>query len=231
MLNLGGEPTVASAVSVGRTRLLIARQVLPQVVPTVCQELSLPVDPRGQFTGREHDATGLYSYRARYYHSALSRFVSEDPIAFEAGDANFYAYVGNSPVAYIDPLGLAAEICCRPLKRVGTVTRLRHCYIRTDGGTYGLYPENGLGIPRLNHPDDTGGICKPCLPMKCGDPNHCIDNAHRSYPIGTYRASGPNSNTYAGTIARSCCQGGMPSGLGVHPGSDMDPPRPIPRQP
>jgi len=33
-----------------------------------------------QYTGRENDGTGLYFYRARYYHTALQRFVSEDPI-------------------------------------------------------------------------------------------------------------------------------------------------------
>src|SRR2546427_6895291 len=31
-----------------------------------------------QYTGRENDGTGVYYYRARYYHPQLSRFVSED---------------------------------------------------------------------------------------------------------------------------------------------------------
>src|SRR5205814_1542937 len=46
--------------------------------------------------------------RARYYHPGLGRFVSEDPIEFEAGDTNLYAYVGNRPTASTDPLGLLA---------------------------------------------------------------------------------------------------------------------------
>ncbi|MGH7961734.1 MAG: RHS repeat-associated core domain-containing protein, partial [Candidatus Binatia bacterium] len=59
-----------------------------------------------QFTGRENDGTtGLCYYRARYYHPVLQRFISEDPIGFAGGDANLYAYVGNSPVSYIDPFG------------------------------------------------------------------------------------------------------------------------------
>jgi RHS repeat-associated protein len=33
------------------------------------------------FTGREHDGTSLYFYRARYYAPRLQRFVSEDPSA------------------------------------------------------------------------------------------------------------------------------------------------------
>ncbi len=33
-----------------------------------------------QFTGRENDGTGLYSYRARYYSPHENRFIAEDPI-------------------------------------------------------------------------------------------------------------------------------------------------------
>ncbi|HYL82634.1 MAG TPA: RHS repeat-associated core domain-containing protein [Candidatus Angelobacter sp.] len=57
------------------------------------------------FTGRELDPTGLYLYRARYYHPQLQRFISEDPIGFRGG-INRYAYVLNSPPNFFDPLGL-----------------------------------------------------------------------------------------------------------------------------
>ena len=59
-----------------------------------------------QFTARENDNTGLYYYRARYYHPVLQRFISEDPIEFAGGDVNLYGYVRNNPTAFIDPLGL-----------------------------------------------------------------------------------------------------------------------------
>lgn len=62
-----------------------------------------------QFTARENDGTGLYFYRARYYSPTLHRFVSQDPIGFAAGDPNLYAYVGNSPLNFVDPLGLDGE--------------------------------------------------------------------------------------------------------------------------
>jgi RHS repeat-associated protein len=58
-----------------------------------------------QYTGRENDGTGLYYYRARYYSPELQRFISEDPIGL-AGGINQFAYVGNSPCNWIDPLGL-----------------------------------------------------------------------------------------------------------------------------
>jgi RHS repeat-associated protein len=57
------------------------------------------------FTGREADATGLYYYRARYYHPGAQRFIAEDPLAFGAGDPNLHAYVFNSPTEFTDPTG------------------------------------------------------------------------------------------------------------------------------
>ena len=58
------------------------------------------------FTGREWDPeTGLYYYRARYYDPRAGRFISEDPIGFDAGP-NFYSYVGGNPTRFTDPLGL-----------------------------------------------------------------------------------------------------------------------------
>ena len=60
-----------------------------------------------QFTGRENEGlAGLYYYRARYYDPSIGRFLSEDPIRVWHGQANFYAYVGNSPTNYVDPFGL-----------------------------------------------------------------------------------------------------------------------------
>ncbi|MCS7064554.1 MAG: RHS repeat-associated core domain-containing protein, partial [Methylacidiphilales bacterium] len=64
------------------------------------------------FTGREmlgnrNDGTGsgLYDYRNRIYSTTLGRFMQPDPIGFDAEDVNWYRYVGNSPVNYIDPIG------------------------------------------------------------------------------------------------------------------------------
>jgi len=60
-----------------------------------------------QYTGRENDGTGLFYYRARYYHPTLQRFISEDPIGFSGGDYNLFAYVKNNALTKRDPLGLA----------------------------------------------------------------------------------------------------------------------------
>jgi len=60
-----------------------------------------------KYTGREDDGTGLYYYRARYYHPRLQRFIGEDPIGLGGGSSNFYLYVRNDPTYRKDPSGLA----------------------------------------------------------------------------------------------------------------------------
>jgi len=58
------------------------------------------------FTGRAYDAeSGLYYYRARYYDYYTGRFLQPDPAGYTDG-LNLYAYVGNNPLAYVDPFGL-----------------------------------------------------------------------------------------------------------------------------
>lgn len=59
------------------------------------------------YTGREWDADAdLYYYRARWYDADVSRFISEDPLGFEAGDVNVQRYVGNNLPNAADPAGL-----------------------------------------------------------------------------------------------------------------------------
>ncbi|MEO8379706.1 MAG: RHS repeat-associated core domain-containing protein [Acidobacteriota bacterium] len=59
------------------------------------------------FAGGLYDvATGLVRFGARDYDAHTGRWASKDPIGFEGGDANIYAYVSNDPVNFIDPTGL-----------------------------------------------------------------------------------------------------------------------------
>jgi RHS repeat-associated protein len=65
------------------------------------------------FTGRRYDAeTSWYHYRTRYLDPAAGRFTTRDVIGiwgdpWELG--NGYAYVGNRPLTWLDPLGLACD--------------------------------------------------------------------------------------------------------------------------
>ena len=58
------------------------------------------------YTAREFDSeTNLYYYRARYYDPSIGRFITRDPIGFDGGDYNLYAYVENNSVNLVDPMG------------------------------------------------------------------------------------------------------------------------------
>jgi RHS repeat-associated protein len=62
-----------------------------------------------RFTGKEDDIeVGLTYFGARYYQSALGRWISPDPLAVHGGGADFnpYAFESASPLKYADPSGL-----------------------------------------------------------------------------------------------------------------------------
>src|SRR5260221_420219 len=69
----------------------------------------------------------LFYYRARYYDPAIGRFISEDPMGFDAGDVNFYAYAANNPINHNDPSGhilpaIAAGCAAAPALCAGAVS-------------------------------------------------------------------------------------------------------------
>jgi RHS repeat-associated protein len=71
-----------------------------------------------QFAGRVPINGTIYSYRARYYDTALGRFLSEDPLGFTDSDANLYAV--RDPVNLTDPLGLSPA--CGSVGKVSQIT-------------------------------------------------------------------------------------------------------------
>ena len=84
---------------------------------------SAAVDHLFAYTGREwDDDVGLQLNRARWLQSSTGRWLSRDPIGFEAGDVNLYRYVGNEPTGKTDPSGLEekrAQLPMRPRRTVG----------------------------------------------------------------------------------------------------------------
>ncbi|MGH7517999.1 MAG: RHS repeat-associated core domain-containing protein [Gemmatimonadales bacterium] len=62
--------------------------------------------PFGYAGGLYDHQTGLVRFGARDYDASTGRWTAKDPIGFNGGDGNLYAYVGNEPVGYIDPTGL-----------------------------------------------------------------------------------------------------------------------------
>ena len=57
--------------------------------------------------GGEQVVGGDYEFRNRVYSPTLGRWLSNDPLEFEARDVNIYRYVGNGSGNGLDPLGLA----------------------------------------------------------------------------------------------------------------------------
>jgi RHS repeat-associated protein len=57
------------------------------------------------YTGKPYDtATGLYNYGYRDYKPEAARFTTVDPVR---DGANWFAYVNNDPVNWVDPWGLS----------------------------------------------------------------------------------------------------------------------------
>jgi len=72
----------------------------------------LPTDRR--FTGQRNESAlgSLYDYGARFYSSALGRFISADTIVPEPGNPqslNRFSYALGNPLRYIDPTGHGSE--------------------------------------------------------------------------------------------------------------------------
>jgi RHS repeat-associated protein len=80
---------------------------------------------RFQYTGQLWlPEIGAYYYKARFYSPEFGgRFLQTDPIA-SAGGINLYAYVGNDPVNWSDPLGLECPVqpCGVPIVVTAPIT-------------------------------------------------------------------------------------------------------------
>jgi RHS repeat-associated protein len=67
------------------------------------------VAARERFSGKPEDReVGLTYFGARYYHTALGRWISADPLTVHgvSTDHNPYSYVGGQPSMAVDPVGL-----------------------------------------------------------------------------------------------------------------------------
>jgi len=112
------------------------------------------------YTAREHDPeTGLYYYRARYYDPRAGRFITRDPIGFEGGDVNLYAYVGNNPVNWVDPFGLEVLVCNRKVKGFPFVGNHAYAWDTTTNSAEGMRGSSGSGA-ESNEKGRAGG--DPC---------------------------------------------------------------------
>jgi RHS repeat-associated protein len=99
-----------------------------------------------QYTGRENEGNGLYYYRARYYSPVLGRFISEDPLNFNGGSVNLYAYVRNDPTDLVDPSG--ENPACLVGGLLGTIGYNSYVIGQSLAGRYSEYY---AGLSGLGH--------------------------------------------------------------------------------
>ncbi|HEU4837449.1 MAG TPA: DUF4157 domain-containing protein [Pyrinomonadaceae bacterium] len=135
------------------------------------------------------------------------------------------------------------EVCARLLQPPVEVSGCNHAYIETPTRRYAIItpctsqlsfaePINGgvaIKTDRSPDPCHRRPTCIECIPKPgVTDLERCFENAFRAYAAPSqHKILGPNSNTFAGTLARTCCDNMAvrPPALGCMPGWD-DPPAP-----
>jgi len=154
-----------------------------------------------QFTGRENDGVGLYYYRARYYSPVLKRFISEDPMNSTKG-LNFYAYVDQDPLSYIDPLGLEKMwVCSRPIDSWYGAVAPDHQYVCCAGPNTDCYGHANNHLKKgdpIPHEADPTGTCeeRDVSPenkkFHCDAPISPCDGSTINWNCSNWANSGPN---------------------------------------
>lgn len=110
------------------------------------------------FAGRAWEkAVEMYYNRARFFSPRLGRFNGNDPRGLNAGDANFYRYVGNSPTNGTDPSGEVAITFAAGL--ISTTTRQQGAAL--IGFLHGFGLTNISFIGEILNAANTGGINHP----------------------------------------------------------------------
>ena len=99
------------------------------------------------FAGGLYDAdTGLVRFGARDYDPSIGRWTAKDPILFNGGQANLYVYVGNDPVNFVDPEGLATHQVGVEFGLCVGVCISWNPNISTDGSNWGINSSLSLGF-------------------------------------------------------------------------------------
>jgi RHS repeat-associated protein len=179
-------------------------------------ETSSATKPRFGFSGHTVVGTGeMLLAQYRVYAPDLGRWLSEDPIGF-AGSSNFYAYVENSPVARVDPLGLQSVSCrfCGSSQTAAATTAVQSvcANFKKPGNCKNIitaYGHQGCWTERCD-----AGVAVTCMTMNCSS-DSCGGSCNMGSDYKSYVYLQPNAfkpggcfgsleNTVAHEMAHMC---------------------------
>jgi RHS repeat-associated protein len=179
-----------------------------------------------RFPGQIWDAeSGLNYNYFRDYDSGTGRYLESDPLGLQGGIST-YTYARSTPFMATDFLGLKAQVCCRKIpwlpaahcfineeqNRSAAVCKDGHCGSQTRRvGLQGPSPWGSSSFKDAGQIHTNDPFDQPSQ-ARCGDWNQdcgvsaCIDNAIKTYanPSVYNAVHGPNSNTFAATVAGAC---------------------------
>jgi RHS repeat-associated protein len=94
------------------TRCCLQLLLLGTILATPAASSTAAPPAAASLSARVATAQPRHCYRLwhRYYSAHAGRFISRDPIGFEGGQVNLYAYVANNPVGMRDPSGLIIQV-------------------------------------------------------------------------------------------------------------------------
>jgi len=164
----------------------------------------------------------------RWYRSGWGRYTQGDPLLGKDPNANdVFGYAKENPLSYTDPSGLLAEAICADIAVAGITTPFFHCRLHVTckdknctGGSYrgpfdltvGLERNRKTGALEINEsPSYSGthfdlGVSEEdsCNFRKCVRSNAAFFKQFAKGWSTQYSLTGPNSNTFAGHLARTC---------------------------
>jgi choice-of-anchor A domain-containing protein/RHS repeat-associated protein len=114
----------------------------------VSQDTNPGFQPFGFKSGLYDSDAGLVHFGARWYDPSTGRWISKDSILLEGG-LNLYAFCGNDPVNFSDPMGTDIWVGGRGLHRNINIGTQNGAYISYS---FGLDEDSYITIPIINIP-------------------------------------------------------------------------------